>query len=157
MVFPHILMSDMVLVLVIANPLLDHLLHRGYMKLISELLMLINKSKPQNLKNKVIIIDASKEYKEGKNQNTLSIENIEKTVKAFENLEDVEKFMRVVDISEIKENDYNLNIARYIDASEEEEIIDIKSVIEKIAQTEQKEKAIDEKLNGYLKTLGFEI
>ena len=65
--------------------------------------------------------------------------------------------MRVVDISEIKENDYNLNIARYIDASEEEEIIEKKSVIEKIAQTEQKEKAIDEKLNGYLKTLGFEI
>ncbi|MCT7565299.1 type I restriction-modification system subunit M [Aliarcobacter butzleri] len=118
-------------------------------------IIIINKSKPQELKNKVIIIDASKEYKEGKNQNTLNPESIEKTVKAYENMQDVEKFMRIVALEEIKENDYNLNIARYIDTSEEEEIINIENVINKITDIEEKEKEIDTKLNEYLKTLGF--
>jgi type I restriction enzyme M protein len=118
-------------------------------------IIIINKSKPQELKNKVIIIDASKEYKEGKNQNTLNPESIEKTVKAYEGMQDIEKFMRIVDLEEIKENDYNLNIARYIDTSSEEEIINIENVISKIADIEEKEKEIDSKLNEYLKTLGF--
>ena len=116
---------------------------------------IINKSKPQELKNKVIIIDASKEYKEGKNQNTLNPESIEKTVKAYESMQDIEKFMRIVPLEEIKENDYNLNIARYIDTSSEEVIINIENVINKIADIEEKEKEIDSKLNEYLKTLGF--
>jgi type I restriction enzyme M protein len=118
-------------------------------------IIIINKSKPQELKNKVIIIDASKEYKEGKNQNTLNPESIEKTVKAYESKQDIEKFMRIVDLEEIKENDYNLNIARYIDTSSEEVIINIENVINKIADIEEKEKEIDSKLNEYLKTLGF--
>ncbi len=63
--------------------------------------------------------------------------------------------MRIVDLEEIKENDYNLNIARYIDTSSEEEIINIENVINKIANIEEKEKEIDIKLNEYLKTLGF--
>ncbi len=109
----------------------------------------------EELKNKVIIIDASKEYKEGKNQNTLNPESIEKTVKAYESKQDIEKFMRIVDLEEIKANDYNLNIARYIDTSSEEVIINIESVINKIADIEEKEKEIDTKLNEYLKTLGF--
>lgn len=118
-------------------------------------IIIINKSKPQELKNKVIIIDASKEYKEGKNQNTLNPESIEKTVNAYESKQDIEKFMRIIPLEEIKENDYNLNIARYIDTSSEEEIINIENVINKIADIEEKEKEIDSKLNEYLKTLGF--
>ena len=63
--------------------------------------------------------------------------------------------MRIVPLEEIKENDYNLNIARYIDTSSEEEIINIENVINKISDIEEKEKEIDSKLNEYLKTLGF--
>ena len=63
--------------------------------------------------------------------------------------------MRIVAFEEIKENDYNLNIARYIDKSSEEVIINIENVINKIAYIEEKEKEIDTKLNEYLKTLGF--
>ena len=70
-------------------------------------------------------------------------------------MQDTEKFMRIVDLEEIKENDYNLNIARYIDTSSEEIIINIENVISKIADIEEKEKEIDSKLNEYLKTLGF--
>ncbi len=118
-------------------------------------IIILNKSKEDKLKDKVIFIDASSEYKEGKNQNSLKAENITKIVEAFDNLEDIDKFMRIVDMSEIKENDYNLNIARYIDTSEEEEIVEIDKVLTKITDLETKESEIDSKLNGYLKDLGF--
>ena len=118
-------------------------------------IIIINKSKSANLKNKVVFIDASSEYKDGKNQNTLTIENLTKVIGAYDGLEDIDKFMRVVDMSEIKENDYNLNISRYIDTSEDEVIIDIKAIREEIAELESKEQEIDSKLNGYLRELGF--
>jgi len=118
-------------------------------------IIIINKSKADTLKNKVVFIDASSEYKDGKNQNTLTQENIKKIVDGYDGLETIEKFMRVVDMSEIVENDYNLNISRYIDMSEEEVIIDIASVRDEIAELESKEQTIDKKLNEYLKSLGF--
>ena len=58
-------------------------------------------------------------------------------------------------MEEIRENDYNLNIARYIDTSEPEEIVDIEAVLKEIEELEAKERAIDEELNGYLKELGY--
>jgi type I restriction enzyme M protein len=118
-------------------------------------IIIINKKKAESLKNKVLFIDASSEYKSGKNQNTLTPENIKKIVDSYDGLEEIEKFMRVVEMSEIKENDYNLNISRYIDTSEDEVIINIKATMEEIAELESKENEIDEKLNGYLKALGF--
>ena len=118
-------------------------------------IIIINKSKAQNLKNKVVFIDASSEYKDGKNQNTLTSDNITTVIDAYDGLEDIDKFMRVIDMSEIAENDYNLNISRYIDTSEDEVIIDIKATREEIAELESKEKEIDDKLNGYLRGLGF--
>jgi len=118
-------------------------------------ILIINKNKPEHLKNKVVFIDASNEYKDGKNQNTLTEENIKKVINAYDGLTDIDKFMRIVDMEEIRENDYNLNIARYIDTSEPEEIVDIKAVLSEIAELEAKEKAIDEELNGYLKELGY--
>lgn len=116
---------------------------------------IINKSKPDRLKNKVIIIDASNEYKEGKAQNQLEDTHIGKVVDAYDGEVNIDKFMRVVGMAEIKENDYNVNISRYIDTNDAEEEIDLKIVLESIAQLEEKEKAIDEKLNQYLKELGL--
>jgi len=118
-------------------------------------IIIINKSKPENLKNRVMFIDASNEYKDGKNQNSLTPENIEKVVSSYDSLEDIEKYMRVVDLEEIKENDYNLNIARYIDTSDEEIIVDINAVLGRINEIEAKEQEIDSKLNCFLKELGF--
>ena len=118
-------------------------------------IIIINKSKADSLKNKVVFIDASSEFKNGKNQNTIMPENIKKIVDAYDGLTEKSKFMRVVEMSEIAENDYNLNISRYIDTSSEEVIIDIKSTMEDISELESKEQEIDSKLNGYLKSLGF--
>jgi len=118
-------------------------------------IIVVNKSKADVLKDKVLFIDASAEYKEGKNQNTLNPENISKIIDAYDAQAEVEKFMRVVEMSEIVENDYNLNISRYIDTSEDEVMVDIDATLKEIAQLEQKEAEIDKELNGYLKALGF--
>ena len=73
----------------------------------------------------VLFIDASKDFLKGKNQNKLSIENIDKVVETYKNREDVEKYAHVASFDEIKENDFNLNIPRYVDTFEEKEEVDI--------------------------------
>ena len=116
---------------------------------------IINKNKPAHLKDKVLIIDASSEYREGKNQNELVDAHIEKIVTAYDAQEDADKFMRVVELKEIKENDYNLNISRYIDTSEPELEVDLALVQASIAELEEREQAIDERLAAYLNELGI--
>lgn len=115
---------------------------------------IINKNKSEAQKGKVAIIDASQYYKEGKNQNKLLDTHIDKIANTYSTYTDVDKYMRVVDLAEIKENDYNLNISRYIDTSEPEAEIDLKAVRLNIATLESKEQEIDLKLEQFLKELG---
>jgi type I restriction enzyme M protein len=116
---------------------------------------IINKNKTEEQKDKVVIIDASNDFKEGKNQNELLESHIDKIVAAYDIGEDVEKYMRIVELEEIRENDYNLNISRYIDTSEPEPEVDITAVNEKLVGLQKREALIDEKLAGYLKELGL--
>jgi len=116
---------------------------------------IINKNKPAQLKNKIAIIDASSDYKEGKNQNELLDTHLDKIITAYDAQTDVDKYMRLADISEIKENDYNLNISRYIDTSEPEPEVNLQLVKTNIAKLEAKEQEIDEKLAEFLKELGI--
>jgi len=85
-------------------------------------IIVINKRKPQELKNKIFFINADREYGEGRNQNYLRPEDIEKIVTVFERKLEISKYSRLVDIKEIEENDFNLNIRRYVDNSPEPEI-----------------------------------
>lgn len=80
----------------------------------------------------VLFIDASKEFVKEKNQNKLTKENIDKVLSTYVKREDVEKYAHVASFEEIKENDYNLNIPRYVDTFEEEEPIDIEEVSKEI-------------------------
>ena len=116
---------------------------------------IINKNKTEAQKNKVVIIDGSSDFKEGKNQNELLEEHIAKIVTAYDANIEVDKYMRIVDIAEIKENDYNLNISRYIDTSEPEAEVDLKQVLNNITSLEAKEDEIDTQLNVFLKELGL--
>lgn len=116
---------------------------------------IINKNKTEDQKGKVSIIDASSDYKEGKNQNELLEEHIKKIVSAYDANTEVDKYMRIVDIAEIKENDYNLNISRYIDTSEPEPEVDLNKVLNNITTLDAKEKEIDAQLNVFLKELGL--
>ncbi|RCK75115.1 MAG: Type I restriction-modification system, DNA-methyltransferase subunit M [Ignavibacteriae bacterium] len=85
-------------------------------------IVVINKKKPEHLKNKILFINADRDYGEGRNQNYLRPEDIEKIVTVFDNTLEIPKYSRLVKIKEIEENDFNLNIRRYVDNSPEPEI-----------------------------------
>ena len=115
--------------------------------------IILNKNKPEERKNKVLIIDAEKEYQEGKNQNRLRAKDIEKTSNAFHAFKDIEKFARVVDLKEIEENEFNLNIRRYVDTSEEEENIDTAAAANEMRVLEDVCDGLNRRLDGYLEEL----
>ncbi len=90
-------------------------------------IIILNKNKPEELKNKVFFINADKEYAEGKKQNTLRPEDVEKIDFVFSNKIEVDKYSKLVTLDEIKENDYTLNIRRYVDNTPEPEPEDVKA------------------------------
>ncbi len=118
-------------------------------------LLILNKTKPANHKNKILFIDAERDYQEGKNQNSLRNQDIEKIASAFDNWKDINKYARVISAEEIKENDYNLNVRRYIDSSEIEEKIDVSVVWKELKQIEKEKEEINKKVEGYLKELKY--
>jgi type I restriction enzyme M protein len=85
----------------------------------------------------VIFVDASSEYLPGKNQNALSDEHIRKIIETVQARQVIEKYAHVAAFEEIRENDFNLNIPRYVDTFEEEAEIDIDAVQEEIEQLEK--------------------
>ena len=105
--------------------------------------------------NDILFIDASNEFEKGKNQNNLTDENVEKIVNTYVNREVIEKYSYVASMDEIKENDYNLNIPRYVDTFEEEEPIDLVAVSERIASIDKDIAKIDDELAIFLRELGL--
>ncbi len=120
-------------------------------------LLIINKDKAENRKGKILFIDASSGFIKDGNKNKLRDADIEKIIETFDNFEAVEKYAEVVHLKTIEENDYNLNISRYVDTSEEEIEIDIDLVLQDIRELKMKIVENEEKLNGYLEELGFDI
>ena len=105
-------------------------------------------------KKDVLFIDASKEFVPGKNQNTLSDEHINKIVDTYKNRKEIEKYSHIATFDEISENDFNLNIPRYVDTFEEEEEVDLAKVKSDIASLEKELIEVQSKMNEYLKELG---
>ena len=104
----------------------------------------------QSRKN-ALFVDASRDYLPGKNQNSLSDEHIRKIVETVKGRQDVEKYAHVAAFEEIKENDFNLNIPRYVDTFEEEEEIDIDAVQQEIDQLEKELAEVRAKMAVMLK------
>jgi type I restriction enzyme M protein len=105
----------------------------------------------------ILFIDASGDeyYDKGKNQNKLREEDIQRIIDAYEKYENIEKFAYVASIDEVKENDYNLNIPRYVDTFEEEELVDIEKVAKSIADIKEELAEVEAQLAKYLHELGF--
>jgi len=105
--------------------------------------------------NSVMFIDASREYQDGKNQNKLRQSDIDKIVATYQARESVDKYAYLASFEEIQENDFNLNIPRYVDTFEEEEEIDIDAVQAEINQIETELVEVKQEMAGYLKELGY--
>ena len=103
----------------------------------------------------VLFIDASNEYESGKNQNKLSGENIQKIFETMVSWKTIDKYSYVAKKKEIVENDYNLNIPRYVDTFEEEEPVDIAVTQTEIAKLKKELTTIEDQMLDYLKELGF--
>lgn len=103
----------------------------------------------------VLFIDASKEFEKVKTQNKLRPEHIQKIIDTYRNRTEIEKYSHCASLQEIKDNDYNLNIPRYVDTFEEEEEIDIKAVMAEIKSLEAKRADLNAQIDVYLKELGI--
>ena len=103
----------------------------------------------------ILFIDASKEFEKVKNQNMLREEHIDKIVETYRNRTTIEKYSYLATLNEVEENDYNLNIPRYVDTFEAEEEIDIQSVMQEIKSLEAKRAELDQEIDVYFKELGL--
>ena len=112
-------------------------------------LLIINKKKPDERKGKVLFINGELEYQEGKNQNKLRDEDIQHVMDVYDAYEDERRYSKVVDMDEIRENDYNLNIRRYADTSPPPEQFDVKAILRGgIPVSEIEDDYIQETLDG---------
>ena len=103
----------------------------------------------------ILFIDASKEFEKVKTQNKLRPQHIKKIVDTYRERKEIEKYSHLATLQEVAENDYNLNIPRYVDTFEEEEPIDIHAVMKEIKELEAKRADLDKEIEGYLKELGL--
>ncbi len=115
-------------------------------------ILLFNKGKTRG---DVLFIDASREYKDAKNQNILTDEHLDKIVKTYRAFVTVDKYAYRATPQEIADNDFNLNIPRYVDTFEEEAKIDLTAVKKDIAGLEKELVTVRAKMAGYLKELGL--
>ena len=110
----------------------------------------------KNRKTKdILFIDASREFEKEKTQNKLRTEHIEKIFNTYKAYKTVEKYAYLATPDEIKENDFNLNIPRYVDTLEEEEEVDIKKTQKEIDALEKELADVQKEMNAYLKELGL--
>ncbi|MEL3908277.1 MAG: type I restriction-modification system subunit M [Treponemataceae bacterium] len=103
--------------------------------------------------NKILFIDASKEFKKETNNNILEDKNIEKIVDEFRNRKEIEYFSRYVDVSEIEENDYNLSVSTYVEKEDTREKINIKVLNKEIEKTVEKIDKLRASINEIVKEL----
>jgi type I restriction enzyme M protein len=122
-------------------------------------ILIFNKGKGTN--QNVLFVDASKQYEAGKNQNKLRSSDIDRIVDAYRQFNEGklkagvvdEKFSYVATFDEIQENDFNLNIPRYVDTFEEEPEVDVAAVQKEIEKLEQELKVVQVEMENYLKEL----
>ena len=112
--------------------------------------------KCKEVPDNVLFIDASKHFEKGKNQNRLRLSDIDKIIETYTKRKEEDKYSHLASLVEIKENDYNLNIPRYVDTFEEEEEIDLDAVVAEIRKIDSEAIKLDEKIRQYTKELGIE-
>jgi type I restriction enzyme M protein len=116
-------------------------------------ILIFNKGKSHT---DTLFIDASKEFEKGTNQNKLGAEHMDRVCKTLDDYKTVDKYAYRATLDELKENDFNLNIPRYVDTFEEEEEINIAEVQTEIEDLESKLADVREEMNKHLTELGIE-
>lgn len=113
--------------------------------------------KTRKAADNVIFIDASNDFEKGKNQNNLTDENVDKIVNTYKSRETIERYSYAASLEEIKENDHNLNIPRYVDTFIEEAAVDLDAVQARLQEIDEEIEEIDQELEEYFKGLGVGV
>jgi type I restriction enzyme M protein len=113
--------------------------------------------KKNRTRRDILFIDASGDdyFEKGTNQNILREEDIKRIVDSYKDYKEIEKYAHVATMEEIKENDFNLNIPRYVDTFEEEEPVDMDQVKENIVNIKKELVDVEAKMQSYLEELGL--
>ena len=118
-------------------------------------IVILSKDKPKERRGKVLIVDASREYREGRAQNYLRDEDLEKIARTFHAGADVEGYARVVPVAEIEAAEGSLNISRYVAAGQDEEHVDLAGVLKRLADLETARNDAEARMRAALKDLGL--
>ncbi|TNE69289.1 type I restriction-modification system subunit M [bacterium] len=118
-------------------------------------ILVIKKQRGEHQDN-ILFIDASAHFEKVKTQNYLREEDIERIVETYRERKTIDKYSYVASLDEIRENEYNLNIPRYVDTFEEEEPIDLDAVVKEIRAIDAEMKSVDEEIATFCKELGIE-
>lgn len=117
--------------------------------------LFINRNKSPDRKGKLLIVNGEKELVPGKNQNTLSDANIVALAGAVRGFADQELFCKVVSVAEVRENDHNLNITRYVQTEARPDAIDVKAEVARLTELVAQRDAAEATMMGFLKELGY--
>ena len=101
-----------------------------------------------------MFIDTSQSFEKGKNQNHLTDEDVSKIVETYNKRETIDKYSYIATLEEIRDNDFNLNISRYVDTFEEEDPIDLDEVQQQLKDIDKEIVKVQAEINVYLKELG---
>ena len=101
----------------------------------------------------ILFIDASNHFEKAKNKNKLRKEDISKILEAYSNRQNIEKYAHVASIEEIRDNDYNLNIPRYVDTFEEDEVKPLAEIAEEMKEIDREVKEVSNEILISIKNL----
>jgi type I restriction enzyme M protein len=119
------------------------------------IIILLNRHKLPQRQGKIVLVNASQEFKKGRPKNYIPDESIRKIAQAFIKGQDIERFVNVISNEEAAKNDYNLSPSRYIDTSEKEDYRPIPEVLEELRVLEREAKNIDADLEKVFVQMGF--
>ena len=117
----------------------------------------LNKAKPAGRRNRVLFVDAAQEggFRPGKARNFIDREHMDRIVESYNAFEDIDRFAHVADLEEIKENDFNLNISRYVDTTEPVEVMSVEDALAQLRDAERRRDEAVAKMDELLAELGY--
>ena len=117
------------------------------------IILILNKNKPKERKNRIMLINASLEFEKGRPKNFIPDDKIEKIAKVFHDWKNIDKFTKIITNEEAEKNDYNLSPSRYVGNGKEEEYRDVDEILVELAELEEERQKTDRELNEIMKKI----
>ena len=119
-------------------------------------ILILNKKKPKQLKKKILFVYAANYFQENPKRNLLRDSDINKILETLKKFSEEDRYSYIADYEEIKENEFNLNVPRYVDIAKPIDKIKIEKVLDEIQELNEKRKTFEDKLSLDLKDLGWD-